>query len=505
MRLLLIFCPLLLCGAPYYNVRDFGARGDGVTKDTAAIQKAIDAAEKEGGGIVVAPAGAYLSGTLRLKTNVTLELTSGSVLLASADEADFDPVEKLPYATPDDKETSYFHYALLAAENIHDFAITGAGVVDGNRTRRGGPKTIAIKNCEHVSIRGITVRNAPNYSISFIGTDHIDIDGVRILNGYADGIDPDSSKYVRIANSYIDSWDDAICPKASLALGKPRATEHLVVTNCILRSASNNFKFGTESGGDFKDVAFSNSTMLRRANSRPARSGISLESVDGSHIDGVVISNIAMRDVQTPVFIRLGARGRGMATPAGGSVANVSLTNIVATGGSVASSITGVPGFPVRNVTLSDIDFGMAGGGEFSSLEVPEAEGKYPEANMFGALPAYALYARHVEGLTLRNIKTRWEEPDRRPALVFDDVKDLEISGFRSQTGGGPQSVLWFHNVAGALVQANRVSPEIPIFLRVTGGASRDISVLGNDLRRAKKPVELGPGVAKEAVLLGRN
>jgi polygalacturonase len=192
------------------NIRDFGAKGDGVAKDSAAIQAAIDRAASQGGGTVTLPAGRYLSGTIHLRSNITLHLENGAVLLASPDDVDFDPYEKLPFRSVSDEETTYFHRALIAAERVHEIAIEGRGVVDGNRTKRGGPKTIAIKLCDRVSIRGITVRNSPNYSVSLWGCDYVDIDGITILNGYADGIDPDSCRYVRIANCYIDARDDAI-------------------------------------------------------------------------------------------------------------------------------------------------------------------------------------------------------------------------------------------------------------------------------------------------------
>ena len=498
----LVLLSLPATAAVSHNVRDYGAKGDGATKDTAALQAAIDAAAKEGGGVVVVPPGNYLSGTVHLKSNVAIQIPAGATTLGSPDNKDYDPYETLPFEPVDDTETTYFHYALLAGENVHHVSITGAGVIDGNRNKRGGPKPIALKNCEHISIRGITVRNSPNYAISFLGCDYVDVDGVSVINSYADGIDPDCSRFVRIANCYVDAWDDAICPKASQALGKPRSTENLVVTNCVLRTNCSSFKFGTESRGDLKNVAVTNCVMLKRDVLRAPISGITLESVDGSNIDGVTISNITMQEVSTPIFLRLGNRGRGMNPPTPGSLRNVTISNIIATGGTMPSSITGIVGATVKNVTLDNINITMVGEGEFNSLDVPEVANKYPEADMFGKLPAYGLYVRHVEGLTLRNIKTRWQEDDSRPALLFDDVRDLELSEFRSETVVGTQPLIWLHRVDGALVHGCRVSQDVARFLKVTGEQSRRISVTGNDLGLVQQPLDLSPEVARDAVVL---
>jgi hypothetical protein len=483
----------LLTAAAGLDVRDFGAKGDGVSKDTAAIQKAIDAAASQGGGTVFLGAGKYLSGTIHMKSNVTLHLGSGATLLASPDNADFDPYEQLPFESVSDRETTYFHYGLITAENVHNIAIVGQGTVDGNRTKRGGPKTIAIKLCQHVAIRGITVQNSPNYSISFWGTDYVDVDGVTVLNSYADGIDPDSSKYVRISNCFVDSWDDAICPKASPSMGMEnrRSTEHLTVTNCVLRTSCSNFKFGTESTGDFKNIAFSNCTMFPREKGRRPLSGISLEAVDGANIDGLTISNVTMEGVETPIFIRLGNRGRGMKPPTPGSAQNISIHNIVARNCSMASNVTGLPGFPVRRVRLGALNITMEGGNrEPKGLDVPEHEAKYPEGNMFGVLPAYGFYARHVDGLALDDVQLRWAREDLRPAMVFDDVKDLTADGFGTDTVAGSLPVMWLNNVVGALIRGSRTAPA-STFLRASGAKSAAITLAGNDLTSAKRAVEI--------------
>ena len=206
------------------------------------------------GGSVYFPPGKYLSGTVRLQSHVSLFLDSGATLIASPDKADFDPYETLDFKSFSDEETTYFNQALVRAQDAEYIGIVGPGTIDGNRTKRRGPKPIALKNCRHVAVRDITLRNAPNYNISLLGCDYVNIEGVTILNGYADGIDPDCCHHVRIANCYVEAWDDAIVPKASFALGYRRSTENLTVTNCVLTTACNCFKLGTESSGDFKKI-----------------------------------------------------------------------------------------------------------------------------------------------------------------------------------------------------------------------------------------------------------
>ncbi len=495
---LLILAAAVPAAAATFDVRQYGAAGDGIAKDTAAIQRAIDAAAQAGGGTVVVPAGRYLSGTVRLRSYVTLHLDNGATLLASPDIADFEAYEPLPFQSVSDHETTYFRQALILGENVRNIAITGQGIVDGNRTKRGGPKTIAIKLCQHVAIRGITVQNSPNYSISFWGTDFVDIDGVTILNGYSDGIDPDACRFVRIANTYIDCYDDAICPKASPSMGMEnrRSVEHLTVVNCVLRTNCSNFKFGTESSGGLKNVALSNVAMYPRDQGRRPVSGIALESVDGANIDGVVISNVTMDGVQAPIFIRLGNRGRGLTPPVPGTVRNVSIQNVNARNATMTSSITGIPGHPVQRVTLSGVQLNMAGGQqEAVALDVPEHEAKYPEATMFGTLPAFGLYARHVDGLLLTGLQTRWEAPDVRPNLIFDDVRDLTLDGFYAGTATGPAPIVWMRDVVDAFVRGGRTAAA-DLFLRVTGARSSGIILSGNDLSRARTAVE-GPARMK--------
>lgn len=465
------------------NVRDFGARGDGVSKDTAAIQAAFDAAYSAGGGQVVVPPGTYLAGTIHLRSNVTLELSGGAVLKMCPNRDDFDPYEKLSYNPHSDVETSFFHHALLAGENVHHVAITGRGRIDGNRTRRGGPKPIALKLCQHVDIRDITIENAPNYAISMLGCDYVTIVGVSILNAYADGIDPDCSRFVRISNSYIDSSDDCIVPKSSFALGEVRVTEGISVTNCVTRGSANHFKLGTESGGVFRNITVSNMAMYPRPQGyKRDEAGIAVDVLDGGRVEGLTVSNIAMHEVRYPLFIRLGTRATGPKPFSYGSIEDVSISNVVAVGSDGTATISGLPGHNIKNITLDGFSVSMKGGVRaLRGLNIPEEPTRYAEPEMFGERPAYALYSRHVEGLRLRGFSTIWREPDLRPAMIFDDVRDLEIDGFTAGTVHGSEPVLWLNRVIGGFLQALRAPIGTGQMLRLT--RSENIVAPGHEVR----------------------
>jgi hypothetical protein len=490
-------------GFPQFNVRQFGARGDGLAKDTKAIQAAIDAAGTLGGSVYFPP-GKYLSGTVRLKSQVTLFLDAGATLVASPDKEDFDPYEKLNFKSFSDDETTDFHYALVRAQDVEHIGIVGPGAIDGNRTKRHGPKPIALKNCRHIAVRDITIRNSPNYNISLLGCDYVNVEGVTILNGFADGIDPDCCHHVRIANCYVEAFDDAIVPKASFALGYRRSTENVTVTNCVLTTACNCFKLGTESSGDFKNITVSNCAMFARPDlwKQKPTSGVSLEMVDGASVERIAVSNIVMVDIESPIFIRLGNRGRAQAVPKPEHLEGISLSDIVATGATRASSITGIPGFPVCRITLQNVRITAKGGGsaELARKNVPELENKYPDADMFDGLPAYGLFCRHAETLVLDNVHFHLEQPDARPAMILDRVEDLDLRAFSAAPPSGEEPALALRDVRRCLIQGLRAQPGTKTLCKLTGAQTARIMATGCDLAEAANPFQLGQEVDKAAL-----
>jgi hypothetical protein len=504
----LVTWPLQAGSAPAQNVREHGARGDGKARDTVAIQAAIDAASP--GGVVLFPPGDYVSGTLHLRDRLVLKLAAGATLVASPDDAEFDPYEQLDYDSFADRETTDFSFALLQGRGLHHVGIVGPGRIDGNRRSRGGPKPIALKQCRHVTIRDVTLENAPNYTISLLGCEHVDIRGVVIRNGYADGIDPDCCRHVRISGCRVESRDDAICLKSSLALGERRPTEWVVVTGCDLVNARNGLKIGTESAGDFRHIVFRNCTMTGRSEilqppqlldvpSFPS-AGVSIQNVDGGRLEQVVVSGITMDGIRAPLFVRLAERGEGQAVPAAGTLARITIDGITAVGAEWTSAIMGLPGHDISDIALGNIRIASKGGGAAAlmSQPVPQQRRAYPDAARFRYLPAHGLYCRHVRGLRLDRISLTVDQPDPRPALILDDVREAIVKSLvaTAPSAGGP--VAWLRSSRDCDLRDVR-SPGAGTLARLSGGETTRVRVAGAG-GPAPQVVLLDPDVAPTAL-----
>jgi len=488
-----------------FNVRAFGAKGDGKALDSPAINKAIDAAAAAGGGTVFIPAGTYRSFSIRLKSNITLYFDQGSTLVAASPndgDGKYDPPEPNKWDKYQDFGHTHWHNSLIWGENLENISILGPGLIWGKGLVRGGNqsrtkeqndaiknikidkaaapfgypnprdavesgwgnKSISLKLCRNVIIRDISILHGGHFAILATGVDNLTIDNLKIDTN-RDGIDIDACRHVRISNTSVNSpFDDGICLKSSHALGFPRATENVTITNCAVsgydegtlldatykreynkyshNSPTGRIKFGTESNGGFKNITISNCTF-------DYSRGLALETVDGGLLEDIAISNITMRDVvNSPIFLRLGSRDRGpKETLTTGKLRRVIISNIVAYNADpkYASIISGVPGDDIEDVRFNNIRIYYQGGGtnEQAALSPPEKEDDYPEPVMFGEMPSYGFYIRHVKGLTMTDVEVSYIKDDARPPFVLDDVKGADFHRIKAQRNGtGPTFVL---------------------------------------------------------------
>ncbi len=513
------FCISSVIYGETINLREFGAVGDANTLDTQAIQKAIDIASEKGYTLIV-PQGIYLTGSLHLRSNLHIQLEMGAVILGSQKKDDYDPFEKLDFPNDADKETSFFHHSLMWGEDIENISITGNGIINSNFTKRGGPKALAFKRCKNIRIEGITIQNCPNYTISLLGCEQVVIDKVQILNGYADGIDPDSCQFVFISNCRIETVDDAIVPKSSFSLGYHRPCTDIVVTNCYLSTRCNGFKLGTESGSDFKRITFSNSVVRGLYTvQRPAISGVSVESVDGAHIEGITVTGIVMDWVRSPIFIRLGNRGRDGATSPG-SIKGVTISNIVATRASNPNIIAGIPDYIVEDVHIQNVFCSFIGSNPLRSIDepVPEEIARYPKALMFEALPCYAFYIRHARGVLIQNISYEtispfwrltttkyrdiiWDEKGNPTnyfevstpgiAMWVEDVYDFSLSDWREKDSPDNTEILYLKDVHKAKIDKPLYSRNCEKWCTIHGGDEKSIHFTGYESAEHNKDVKI--------------
>jgi polygalacturonase len=486
-----------------FDIKRFGAKGDGRTLDSPAINAAITAAAAAGGGTVYFPPGRYLSASIRLKSNITLYLEAGAVIeAADASVARYDlPEPNEAGGNYQDYGHSHWQNSLIWGIGLGNVAIVGGGLIHGKGLISGhdkytgyytdkpdqpgeGDKAIALRECHNVTLRDFSILHGGHFGILATGCrnmliDHLTIDTNR------DGMDIDACNNVRITNCSLNTpWDDAICLKASYALGRIQHCENITISDCMVsgnfdegslidgtfkRSAPDyrsgrygRIKMGTESNGDFKNITITNCIFDECR-------GLAIESVDGSHIEDVTISNITMRNiVNDPIFMRLGARLRGPNQPTVGAIKRINISNIVVSGAHVnhASTIAGLQGHPIEDIRISNVQIETQGGGDaaWSKLTPPENANGYPEPGMFGKAPAYAFYMRHVKAIEIHHVKVGYVQPEGRTAVVLDDVSDASFHAVNMQRGQGGAALFALHGVSGFSARDVRGMPdrEIP-------------------------------------------
>lgn len=495
--LILCLCGILNAadspGATYFNVRSYGAVGDGKNLDSAAINKAIEAAATGGGGTVFVPAGTYLCGSIHLKSDIHLFLDAGATILGAAHDSNaYDETEPFHGIAYQDGGHTYFHNSLIWGENLRNVFITGHGAINGGGMVRSAGildqmcgydhfqtpdtktfppvrvanKSIALKLCENVLIRDVTIIHGGHFAILVTGCDNMTIDNVTIDTN-RDGMDIDCCRNTVVSNCRVNSpFDDGICPKSTCALGVPRITENLTITNCQVsgfdegtlidgtmkgHGGCGRIKFGTESSGGFRNCAVSNCTF-RNCH------GLALEEVDGGILENVSVNNLSMMNPRGyAIYITSGKRNRTPGLTTNSRVRNVMISNIIADGVDKMSGIqiNGLPEQPLEGIRLENIRFTGKGGGTAAdaAINLKELGAGYPEPSKLGTVPAYGIFARHIMNLELSNIHMDFQTKDLRPAASFADIRGLEIDNFKPQVAAGVPAAVFAKDVLELVIR----------------------------------------------------
>lgn len=366
--------------------------------------------------------------------------------------------------------------------------------------------------CKNLRIEEVQITNSAGWTLRPVDCTNVFIRGITIKNPYGvntDGMDIIGCKNVFISDSLIDTGDDAICLKSEAPYGGDvPVSKNITITNCVLTCCCNGLKFGTAGYGRFENVNFSNSIIFNEDVPLPSRviSGIALEIVDGGSLEGIMVSNIRMQRVRTPLFVRIGRRHLN-AEGRPGTIRGVRIENIQATGSILTSSITGLPESHVEEITLSGIQIRSEENGkaDWCKREIPGQETAYPEARMFGRLPAYGLYCRHVKGLKLQQMEFIGGESEERPAIFCDQVKNLKINGLDSTPTAADQPVIMLKQVAGASIQGCTAPPGAKTYIEIQGDQTRQVVLTNNLLVGLEKAVATAQDVPPDAVVAAFN
>jgi polygalacturonase len=464
-----------------FRVSDFGAMADGITLNTCTIQKAIDFIHENGGGRLIFEAGNYLTGSIYLKSNVTLQLNYGATLLGSTNPWDYIKDRKIGWMS------------MIFAVNQENIGITGKGTINGrgfitannmvayihrgiytdplkldrpNETNR--PQNIYFRECKNVTVTGITLRDPASWNQTYdqckkLYVADIYVDSKSYWNN--DGIDVVDCDSVEIRNCYFDAADDVICFKSHDAKS---ICQNVVVDNCVGRSSANGLKFGTVSRGGFRNFKITNLTIFDTF-----RSAITFAAVDGGEIENIVVDGVRSINTGNVIYLRIGDRWSQGKKP---FMKDIYISNVYAEvpygkpdagynyEGPVEdlprnispASIVGLPDYKIQNVKLKNIEIVYPGAGnplyakrgltpaELDSI--PEMRTAYPEFSQFKELPAWGFYIRHAEGIEFENVTLTARKRDYRPAIVIDGVTRATFKGikFNEPESEGKQQIFQY-------------------------------------------------------------
>jgi hypothetical protein len=523
-------------GSRVYNIRQYGAKGDGTALDTAAVQAAIDACHQNGGGIVLVPAGTFQIGTVELKSNVTLHIAAAGKLLGTADGKQYHAVDAIPLTG--DSTLNDGNWALLFAVNATNVTIEGAGTIDGQGAQfhsavRGTPPPsglggnrrpyhLLFHRCDRLTVRDIALVDCAYHSIRVIQSKHVHMDSLYIhnrVNGNNDGFHFISAEYVTVSNCTVLSQDDACAMFGNC--------KFITVTNSVFSTRWSVFRFG---GGVAENISISN-CVLYDVFGCP----IKFQGNEGSRFENISFANLVLQQVTGPIHISLGPRTRqnqnvdeglqptvAKETRPPALARNISFSNIHGTvttnppplpettltsdprpgEGHSCITLNSIADAIMENISFDNIHLTFGGGGtaeDAARRDLPKVAGEY---FMLGPMPAYGFYARNSRGLTLHNVRFQVSTPEMRPAVIFDHVEDVAVNGLSVQANPDAESALRCIDSKQILLTAPRLLSSAAVFLQLEGTGNQNIKIDGGDMSKAAAVLAYKNGATKNAIQL---
>lgn len=492
----IVFAPIVSAAqtteiSTFFNVVDYGAKGDGKTLCTNSIQKAVDACAEAGGGTVHIPTGKYLSGAIFLKSNVTLNIGEGATLFASTNFEDFPPFKPDWRVLSDDTRRS----SLITGIDLENIAVTGRGTLNGQGQpwwealqkdknakegqekilTYGRPRVINLYRCKKILIRDVTIVDSPSWTVHPVGCENLVVDGISIINPESgpntDGVNPESCCNVRISNCFIDTGDDCITLKSGRdeeGRLKAKPTENVTITNCVMYKGHGAIVIGSEMSGCVRNVTASNIVCVGtdravRIKSTRGRGGV---------VENIRYSNFVVENVREPIYItsfytKTNPEPVSQRTPI---FRDIAISHFTIKNSPCTAKIYGLPELPIQGLRLNDVT---------ASTEV-------------------GLVCDSTASIELQNVQIN---TTKGPAFIFTNCKNIELNGIKATNPLTDEPVVRMKNVQDAFIYGCRALPGTGNFLELNGRTTRGIHLVANHLSDAKNTCVLKNGALEKAVL----